>query len=83
MVDWFADEGLVTDSPPIVAAQENAGNPHYAPTPTDSRPIQPNEVLLLDLWGKLRQARARSTPTSPGRALPATPPAEVADVPSA
>jgi Xaa-Pro aminopeptidase len=53
MVQWFKDEGLVTDHPPIVGAQENAGNPHYAPTKERSRPIRPNELLLIDLWGKL------------------------------
>ena len=58
MVRWFDEEGLVSDSPPIVAAQENAGNPHYAPSAQGSRPIGANEVVLLDLWGKLRQPGA-------------------------
>ena len=53
MVAWFEAEGLVTDSPPVVAAQENSGNPHYLPAPGRSRPIQPDEIILLDLWGKL------------------------------
>jgi Xaa-Pro dipeptidase len=56
MVGWFGEAGLVADAPPIVAAQENAGNPHYAPTRDVSRPIRPNESLLLDLWGKLPAA---------------------------
>jgi Xaa-Pro aminopeptidase len=56
MVQWFREEGLVADAAPIVAAQENAGNPHYAPTAERSRAVRPNEVLLLDLWGKLDQA---------------------------
>ena len=58
MVGWFADEGLVSDAAPIVAAQENAGDPHYQPTATSSRAINRNEVVLLDLWGK--QARDRA-----------------------
>ncbi len=53
MVGWFREAGLVADAPPIVAAQENAGNPHYAPTRDASRPVRANELLLLDLWGKL------------------------------
>ena len=53
MVRLFADEGLVSDSPPVVAAQENAGNPHYLPTAARHRSIGRDEVLLLDLWGKL------------------------------
>jgi Xaa-Pro aminopeptidase len=55
MMQWFRDEGLITDNPPIVGAQENAGNPHYAPTREVSRAIRPDELLLLDLWGKLDQ----------------------------
>jgi Xaa-Pro aminopeptidase len=53
MVDAFAAEGLVSDSAPVVGAQENAGNPHYLPTAAQHRRIGPDEVLLLDLWGKL------------------------------
>ena len=37
MAGWFRDEGLVSDSPPIVAAAENAGNPHYMPTAAEHR----------------------------------------------
>jgi Xaa-Pro aminopeptidase len=53
MVGWFKDEGLVTDAPPVVGAQENAGNPHYMPTTAKHRAIGDDEVVLLDLWGKL------------------------------
>lgn len=59
MVGWFKDEGLVADAAPIVSAQEHAGNPHYAPTADGpQREIKPNEVLLLDLWGKRPQPGA-------------------------
>jgi Xaa-Pro dipeptidase len=58
MVQWFADEGLVSGSAPNVSAQENAGNPHYLPTADQHRPIRPNELLLIDLWGKRRQTGA-------------------------
>ena len=53
MWQWFAEEGLVSDSAPNVSAQENSGNPHYLPSERQSRPIRANELLLLDLWGKL------------------------------
>jgi Xaa-Pro dipeptidase len=53
MVAWFADEGLISDAPPVVGAQENAGNPHYMPTEATHRAIGAGEVVLLDLWGKL------------------------------
>ena len=53
MVGWFKDEGLVADSAPCVSAQENAGNPHYLASAASHRAINPNELVLLDLWGKL------------------------------
>jgi Xaa-Pro aminopeptidase len=53
MAGWFRDEGLVSDSDPNVSAEENAGNPHYLPTAGTSRPIRTDELVLLDLWGKL------------------------------
>ena len=55
---WFEQEGLTSDSRAVVAAQENTGDPHYLPTRDRHRTIGPNEVLLLDLWGKLTKPRA-------------------------
>jgi Xaa-Pro aminopeptidase len=52
MLQWFRDEGLIAADEPNVSAQENAGNPHYQPTRDEHRVIRPNELLLLDLWGK-------------------------------
>ncbi|MGV3520410.1 M24 family metallopeptidase [Luteitalea sp.] len=52
MVGWFADEGLVSSDPPVVAVLANAGNPHYLPTATSHDAIGPNQLVLLDLWGK-------------------------------
>lgn len=54
MAGWFEEAGLVSDSRPVVAAQENAGDPHYLPTPGRHRRIGAGEVVLLDLWGKQR-----------------------------
>ena len=55
MWQWFAEEG--SDRAirrPNVSAQENAGNPHYLPErgSTAGRSGR-DELLLLDLWGKL------------------------------
>jgi Xaa-Pro aminopeptidase len=58
MVEWFAAEGLVSDSAPVVALRENAGNPHYLPTAGASKRIVADEVVLLDLWGKRAEAGA-------------------------
>jgi Xaa-Pro aminopeptidase len=53
MLGWFADEGLKIEGAPCVAAQQNAGDPHYQATAQRHRAVNPNEILLLDLWGKL------------------------------
>jgi Xaa-Pro aminopeptidase len=52
MTAWFEEEGLISDSAPVVAAQENAGDPHYQPTARRTRAINSEELVLLDLWGK-------------------------------
>jgi Xaa-Pro aminopeptidase len=53
MAGWLREEGLVSDSDPNVSAEENAGNPHYLPTTSTHRAIAADELVLLDLWGKL------------------------------
>jgi Xaa-Pro aminopeptidase len=53
MAGWFREEALISDSDPNVSAQKNAGNPHYLPTAGSSRAISTEELVLLDLWGKL------------------------------
>src|SRR5678815_3860987 len=58
MVQWFEDEGLSSDSAPDVAFGANAGNPHYLPSRENAVVIGPDQVLLLDLWGKVREAGA-------------------------
>jgi Xaa-Pro aminopeptidase len=52
MAGLFREEGLVSDSDPVVASQENAGNPHYLPTAAKSRQIGADELVLLDLWAR-------------------------------
>ena len=83
MVQWFRDEGLISDSAPVVAVGPNAGNPHYLPAASQSRPIVPDEVLLIDLWGKKTNPGAvfaditwvavtsRQAPAEPARAFDA------------
>jgi len=46
------DGGLTTDHPPIVAVNEHAADPHYAPAEQGSAVIEKDSVFLLDLWGK-------------------------------
>ncbi len=53
MVGWFREEGLVADADPNVSVAANAGDPHYQATATNHRAIRSDDIVLLDLWGKL------------------------------
>jgi Xaa-Pro aminopeptidase len=53
MAGWFREEGLISDADPMVSVGPNAGNPHYLPTATVHRGIRHDDLVLLDLWGKL------------------------------
>jgi Xaa-Pro aminopeptidase len=55
MVAWFDEEGLDTDSPPVVAVGPHASSPHYLPSRESAAPITRDALLLLDLWGKRRE----------------------------
>ena len=52
ILDRFEEQKLYTDHGPIVAATENAANPHYAPSSSTPRLIKPGDILLIDLWAK-------------------------------
>jgi Xaa-Pro aminopeptidase len=54
ILQCFEREGLVTDHPPIVAADAHSANPHYSPTPDSAWPIREGTFVLIDLWAKLR-----------------------------
>ena len=58
MLRWFDEEGLISDSAPVVAVGPHAGNPHYLPGASHAALIVADEVLLLDLWGKQRHGGA-------------------------
>ena len=58
IAEAFRREGLVTDDPPIVGVNENAGNPHYAPEAATSKPIREGDWVLLDMWAKLERPDA-------------------------
>ena len=50
----FDEEGLWTESPPIVGVNEHSADPHYQPAAAGSSPIRPGDFLLVDLWAKER-----------------------------
>jgi len=49
--------GLELDTLPIVAFGANAANPHYEPRAGSDARLEPDQVVLLDLWG----GRSRDT----------------------
>jgi Xaa-Pro aminopeptidase len=57
-MEAFARENLITDDPPIVAVNQNSGNPHYEPSAAGSAPVREGDFVLLDVWAKLNQPHA-------------------------
>jgi Xaa-Pro aminopeptidase len=51
VVDAIHAAGLQFDHPPIVGFGPNAADPHYAPVPGRDRALEPDQVVLIDLWG--------------------------------
>ena len=54
----FQREDLVTDDLPIVAVNSNASNPHYGPSAEHHSPIRDGDLVLLDVWAKLKKPGA-------------------------
>jgi Xaa-Pro aminopeptidase len=52
IVGRFRANGVVSDSPPIVAVGPHSGDPHYEPRAQGSSPVQRGDLLLLDIWAK-------------------------------
>jgi len=50
----FDVAGIVTDEGPDIAVNANASDPHYAPSKEKASPIREGDLLLLDVWGKLK-----------------------------
>jgi Xaa-Pro aminopeptidase len=73
VIDQIHARGLVFDHPPIVAFGPNAANPHYEPLAEGSAILEPNEVVLLDLWAGRRLGTVFADQTwmgFSGRAVP-------------
>jgi Xaa-Pro dipeptidase len=54
MVAFMEKGDLFAEAAPIVGVDAHAADPHYEPGPEGSSLIGPDQVLLLDLWGKKR-----------------------------
>jgi Xaa-Pro dipeptidase len=50
----FDAAGLYREDGPDVAVNANASDPHYGPTRENAAPIREGDLLLLDVWGKLK-----------------------------
>jgi Xaa-Pro dipeptidase len=50
----FEAAGLHTEEGPDVAVGAHASDPHYGPTAETASPIRKDDLLLLDVWGKLK-----------------------------
>lgn len=53
IMDQFRKRNMSTDSPPIVAVNENSANPHYCPNEIKFMDIKKNDFVLIDLWAKM------------------------------
>jgi Xaa-Pro aminopeptidase len=58
ILNAFETEGLFTDHGPIVAVNAHASDPHYEPQADLHAPIRRGDLLLIDLWAKLREPGA-------------------------
>ncbi|MBP7214534.1 MAG: aminopeptidase P family protein [Candidatus Kapabacteria bacterium] len=58
MVDIIHSNGLEYDDPPIVAVNEHAADPHFEPQKEGSSIMKEGDLILLDLWAKLKQPRS-------------------------
>jgi Xaa-Pro aminopeptidase len=54
MQGGFEAAGLRTEEGPDVAVNAHASDPHYGPTAESAAPIRKDDLLLLDVWGKLK-----------------------------
>jgi Xaa-Pro aminopeptidase len=56
---WFQEQfeahSLYAPDGPIAAVQPNNGNPHYEPKRQGSKQIEAGDLLLLDVWAKLKR----------------------------
>jgi len=51
----FDTKNLMADHPAIVAVNANASNPHYLPAKEGSAVVRKGDLVLIDIWGKLKE----------------------------
>lgn len=58
IMEHFQANGLTTYHPPIVAANEHSGDPHFDTSLGADHAIRTGDFVLIDLWAKLNQPRS-------------------------
>jgi Xaa-Pro aminopeptidase len=56
ILQQFAAAGISREEGPDVAVNANASDPHYGPVAGKAAPIREGDLLLLDVWGKTKDA---------------------------
>jgi Xaa-Pro dipeptidase len=55
---WFLQQfeaaNLTADNGPDIAVGPHASDPHYGPTQESAAPIREGDLLLMDVWGKMK-----------------------------
>jgi Xaa-Pro aminopeptidase len=50
---FIEEQGMDPDHPPIVGFGPGGGDPHYVPSATRSKALEPGDAILVDLWCKV------------------------------
>ena len=58
IMEHFASRGLTTYHPPIVAANEHSGDPHFETSPETDIAMKEGDFVLIDLWAKVNRPRS-------------------------
>jgi Xaa-Pro aminopeptidase len=58
IMQHFRANGLTTYHPPIVAANEHSGDPHFDTSAANDHAIVAGDFVLVDLWAKLDRPRS-------------------------
>jgi Xaa-Pro dipeptidase len=51
----FDEDDMLTDHSPICAVDAHGGDPHYEPAATGSAVIKRGQLIVLDIWAKLKR----------------------------
>lgn len=58
MLELFSEYNLTTNDGPIVAVNEHAADPHFEPTESNTAIIKEGDLVLIDLWAKLKEDKS-------------------------